>query len=96
VSDVGKVDSLSRSHPSDVPRSEKAGLAASPSRCDGALPRDDRVELSELGRLLSAAHDLPDIRVDKVAAVREQVESGSYVTDRKIDATVDRILTELI
>jgi hypothetical protein len=95
VSDVGKIDSLSRSHPSDASRSEKAGPAPPRSDRDGALPRDDRVELSELGRLLSLARELPAIRVDKVAALRDQVESDSYVSDHKIEVTVDRILSEL-
>lgn len=95
MGDIGKVDNLSQSHPSDGPRKEKNDLAASQSSRTGALRRDDRVELSELGRLLSAARDLPDIRIDKVATVRDQVESDSYLTDHKINVTVDRILAEL-
>ncbi|HVP21236.1 MAG TPA: flagellar biosynthesis anti-sigma factor FlgM [Anaerolineaceae bacterium] len=44
--------------------------------------KTDKAELSEQARLLSKAHqvfnDTPDVREDKVNAIKVQVESGNY------------------
>ena len=54
----------------------------------------DRVELSGVGHLLSALQT-NDIRADKVAAVKAQIEAGTYEDEKKLDAAVDRLLDDL-
>ena len=54
----------------------------------------DRVELSGVGHLLGALKS-NDIRTDKVAAVKAQIEAGTYEDDKKLDVAVDRLLDDL-
>ena len=60
----------------------------------GAVPVD-RVEISETGQLLATLEHPEDIRADKVAAIREAIQNGTYETDEKIDLTVSRLLDAL-
>jgi flagellar biosynthesis anti-sigma factor FlgM len=56
---------------------------------------NDTVELSsgEAARLNSLFDSIPDVRSDKVEALRSQIENGSYNVEP--DALVDSILEEL-
>jgi anti-sigma28 factor (negative regulator of flagellin synthesis) len=54
----------------------------------------DRVEFSGLGHLLGALKN-NDIRADKVASVKAQIQAGTYEDDKKLDAAVDRLLDDL-
>ncbi len=51
----------------------------------------DRVEISEMGQMLSTLEPETDIRVDKVTEIREAILNGTYETPEKIDITVDRL-----
>ena len=55
----------------------------------------DSVEISELARLLDCLSRVPDVREDKVRAVRAQIESGVYETAEKLDKAIDALLREL-
>lgn len=67
-----------------------AARAAQPqARAQGA-PEDasrggDRVSMSSSGRLLAeasrAAHAAPDLRAERIASLRAQVQSGAYAVD---------------
>jgi|TARA_B100000700_G_scaffold39076_1_gene39117 negative regulator of flagellin synthesis FlgM len=39
--------------------------------------------------------DLPEIRTDRVAQIREAIESGTYETEEKLDIAIDRLLDEI-
>ena len=60
----------------------------------GRLPIKDRVELSGVGHLLGALRS-NDIRADKVAGIKAQIEAGTYEDDKKLDVAVDRLLDDL-
>ena len=49
------------------------------SRISGHIPLSGPAR--EIGDLVDAVRALPDIRVDKVAAIRKAIESGTYVVD---------------
>ena len=49
-----------------------------------------------LGQLLGKISELPEVRLEKVFTVRRQISLGQYEIDEKLDASVDRILEELI
>ncbi len=75
-----------------------AGASGDEKQRSGESPeRGDQVELSEVGRLLSAAQNVPDVRADKVAAVRSALkqDEGQFIRDR-LDATVDRLIESLM
>jgi hypothetical protein len=94
MSEITNIDGLR----SAAPRASGHPAAAVPETRRGTEVQStpqDRVELSELGTLLAAARDLPDIRIEKVIAAREQILAGTYETPDKIAITVNRLLEDL-
>ena len=57
-------------------------------------PRD-QLEISPLGQMLDGLGALPEIRHEKVEAIRQQIASGVYETPEKLDVALDRLLDEL-
>ena len=55
----------------------------------------DQVDISPEAEFVSQIHDLPDIRADRVADIRAQIEAGIYETDEKLDMAVGRLLDEI-
>jgi anti-sigma28 factor (negative regulator of flagellin synthesis) len=53
----------------------------------------DSLDLSGVGQ--PAALQADNIRADKVAAIRQQLDAGTYETDDKINGAVDKLLNEL-
>jgi anti-sigma28 factor (negative regulator of flagellin synthesis) len=49
-----------------------------------------------LAQLLDKIAQLPEVRYEKITAVRRQINMGEYQIDEKLDATIDRLLEELI
>ena len=55
----------------------------------------DEVNISEAARLAEQVQQLPDIREDRVEAVRQQIADGTYETSDKLNAAVERLLDEI-
>jgi negative regulator of flagellin synthesis FlgM len=55
----------------------------------------DELQLSEAGQLMSKAHDLPEIRWDRVNQIRAQIADGTYETDDKMRVALGRLLDEI-
>ena len=55
----------------------------------------DRVELSGVSHLLSSLKT-NDVRLDKVASVRAQIEAGTYETDDKLDTAAEKMLDDVL
>jgi hypothetical protein len=55
----------------------------------------DRLELSGVSYLLASLKN-NDVRVDKVASVKAQLETDNYENNHKLDVAVDRLLDDLI
>ena len=73
---------------------ETGGEEARQVRTTVSAPAD-RVDISEMGQLLSTLEVGSDIRVDKVMEIREAIANGTYITDAKINYTVSRLMEEL-
>ena len=58
------------------------------------IPRD-QVEISPLGQMLDGIGRLPEIRHERVEAIRQQIATGVYETPEKLDMAMDRLLDEL-
>ena len=58
------------------------------------LPLTDRVELSGVSHLL-ATLKANDVRADKVQNVRAAIDAGTYETEAKLDAAIDKLLNDL-
>ena len=54
----------------------------------------DRVEIAKVNQLL-ATLKANDVRTEKVAGIRAQIEAGTYVTEAKLDAAIDRLMDDL-
>ena len=54
----------------------------------------DTVEISSSANFVDLVHQLPDIREDRVAAIRAAIAEGSYDTDQKLDVALSRMLDE--
>ena len=59
------------------------------------LRASDRLELSGASHLLQSLKSTGGVRVDKVAAVKAQIEAGTYEDDAKMNVAVDRLLEDL-
>ena len=66
-----------------------------PTDAPNQLRANDRVELSGMSHLLKALKS-NDVRMEKVAEVKAQIEAGQYEDDKKLDAAVDRLLDDLL
>ncbi len=53
---------------------------------------EDRVEISEAGRVLARHEDASSYRRARVEAVRQEIDAGTYVTPERIQGTIDRLL----
>ena len=59
------------------------------------LPVTDKLELSGVSHLLKSLK-ANDIRADKVADIKAQIEAGTYEDDAKLDIASDRLLDDLL
>jgi negative regulator of flagellin synthesis FlgM len=55
----------------------------------------DQLDLSPEVEFAAQVRDLPEIREDRVAAIRAQIASGSYETPEKLDIALSRLLDEI-
>lgn len=65
-----------------------------PADAPKQLPATDRLELSGASHLLKALKS-NDIRTGKVAAIKAQIDAGTYEDDAKLNGAVDKLLDEL-
>ena len=71
----------------------RAGGAAATEGAEAGAAADE-VALSTVSRLLGELDALPEIRAERVARIRAQIEDGSYETEDKLAAAVERILQD--
>jgi negative regulator of flagellin synthesis FlgM len=55
----------------------------------------DELDISPEADFVAQARELPEIREDRVAAIRAQIASGTYETADKLDAALSRLLDEI-
>lgn len=82
VSSVQKVGTtpVQRQVPADAPKQ---------------VPVTDKLELSGMSHLLQTLKK-NDVRADKVAEVKGQIQAGKYEDEKKLDAAIDRLLDDLM
>ena len=72
------------------PIKKQIPTSAQPASSSGA----DKVELSGVSHLLTSLK-ANDIRLDKVASIKSQIEAGTYESDDKLDIAAGRLLDDL-
>lgn len=75
----------------NAPHRTAAPTSAGNSYATGA----DQLDISHEADLASRVRDVPEIRADRVAALRTAIESGEYETDHKLNVALDRLLNEI-
>jgi len=76
----------------NAPHSARISQSGSTSE---AAPIRDELQLSDAGQLIGKAHDLPDVRWDRVNQIRAQIANGTYETDAKLNVALGRLLDEI-
>jgi anti-sigma28 factor (negative regulator of flagellin synthesis) len=73
----------------------RPGTAKTPSvPAQGQMSRTDNIEFSSMDRLM--AHlKANDIRAEKVASIKAQIDAGTYEDDYKLDVATNRLLDDL-
>jgi len=59
------------------------------------IPTADKLQLSGMSHLLAALKS-NDVRIDKVADIRAQIEAATYETPEKLDGAADKLLDDLL
>lgn len=55
----------------------------------------DQIEISSEAQRLAAMNDISSVRAERIAEIRQQIETGRYETADKLGVTVERLLDEL-
>ncbi len=91
---MSEISGLNGTHPIQPVAPKRPHGSDGPAQVDYRAPRD-QVEISEVGVLLAELRDIPEIRVEKIARLRAEIEQGSFETPARIDGTIDRLNQEL-
>jgi len=70
------------------------GVARTATESPRISRTDDQVELSDQAVLLSRLRELPPVRQGLIDQVRTAIERGEYDTPEKLDAALEKMLTE--
>jgi negative regulator of flagellin synthesis FlgM len=74
---------------------EHAGAANSPASIDKVELSGTHAAANIPASLLQTLKSGGDLRAEKVAAIKAQIQAGTYETDDKLDAAADRLLDDL-
>jgi negative regulator of flagellin synthesis FlgM len=83
---------LHGSQPISAPHSARMSQSAAPA---DAAPIQDELNLSDTAQMIDQVRQAPDIRQDRVTALRSQIANGTYETHDKLDVAVNRLLDEI-
>jgi anti-sigma28 factor (negative regulator of flagellin synthesis) len=87
ISNVGANDAVQKVVSNPIQKQTPANPPAN-------LPATDKLELSGVSYMLKSLQS-NDIRTDKVASIRAQLEAGTYEDDTKLNVATDRLLDDL-
>lgn len=75
--------------PHNARGSQSIGAANTPAKIS------DQLDISTAGLMADRLSEIPDIRQDKVDALRAAIAGGTYDTDEKMGMALDRLLDEI-
>jgi negative regulator of flagellin synthesis FlgM len=76
-----------------APHGTRSAPSAAPARPTADV--SDELHISDSGRIASQLSEIPDIRQDRVNAIRTAIAQGTYDTDAKMSVALDRLLDEI-
>ena len=83
---------LHGAQPVNAPHAARPENRVAPSSSAGI---GDELELSSAAQFADRIADLPEIRHDRVAALKAAIASGAYETADKLDGALEALLDEL-
>jgi negative regulator of flagellin synthesis FlgM len=81
--------------PQSIGPPHKVQNSQPPAKTGNTSSIHDSVEISDAARLVAEAREIPDIRQDRVDAIRREIAAGTYETEAKLNAAVERLLDEI-
>jgi negative regulator of flagellin synthesis FlgM len=75
--------------------SPHAARGAQPENAKPGNPIQDELQLSDAAQVVDKMNEIPEIRQDRVDAIRAEIAAGTYETDEKLEAALDRLLDEI-
>jgi len=82
-------------HGAQALNSPHRNAAAEQSQNSSYTNTADELDISHEADLASRAREVPEIRADRVAEIRRQIESGEYETEERLNLALDRLLDEI-
>ncbi len=68
---------------------------STPTAAANAPAQTDSVDISPAADLAGRLSDIPDVRQDRVSAIKAAIASGTYETADKLNTAVSRLLDEI-
>ncbi len=78
--------------PINPPHTSRVSQAAETT---SSAPIQDELQISNAGMLMEQIGNIPSIRQDRVAEIRQQIANGLYETPEKLDVALERLLDEI-
>lgn len=78
-----------------INRTLQSRPAFKPSDVQAPVRSKDTVELGNVQHLM-ARLKTNDVRMEKVAEIKAQIQAGTYETDEKLDAAADKLLDDVL
>jgi negative regulator of flagellin synthesis FlgM len=76
-----------------APHSTRGLSSAAPARSSADV--SDELHISDSARIAGQLSEIPAIRQDRVDSIRTAIANGTYETDGKMSAALDRMLDEM-
>lgn len=57
--------------------------------------KSDSVSVSSEAQFLSSLSQVPDVRQEKVDEIKKAIKDGTYLTEEKLDAALDKLVQDL-
>ncbi len=93
INGYGELQSLSSTRPAGG--NYKTPPAANMPNSSGTI-KADKVEISEKAMYMSYIAALPEVRQEKVDAIRQQLAQGTYDINGKLSTALDRFMDEYV
>jgi negative regulator of flagellin synthesis FlgM len=85
----------SQLHGAQAISSPHGARSAQPMSRPEAAQIADEVDISDAARLVEQVQQMPEMREDRIEAVRQQIAAGTYETSDKTNVAVERLLDEI-
>jgi negative regulator of flagellin synthesis FlgM len=66
-----------------------------PTERPEATSIQDELQISDAARLMEQAQAVPEVRQDRVEAIRAKIAEGTYETQEKLEIAIERLLDEI-